>query len=452
MSLVRENEVPNNRLKLSENKAIPPTNFFSKFTNAKVGVVPLPLYLVLAAVIFTASMYGKLPADMIGGFAVIIIMGILLGDIGLRVPILKEIGGPAILSIMVPSTMVFFNLINPSALKAITAVMKTSNFLYFYISVLVVGSILGMNRKVLVQGFMRMFVPLIVGTVAAISAGLLVGTLFGYTLHRTFFFIIIPIIGGGIGEGILPLSIGYAAILKIPQEALIGQLIPAAVIGNIVAIICAGLLKRLGEKRPDLTGNGVLVKTGDVSDVLTGKGIDKPIDFPLMGAGILIACSFFVFGNVASPLIGIPGAIIMIFSAAIVKYLNIMPASMEQGSFHLYKFVSSSLTWPLMVGLGVLYTPLKDVIATVTLGYLAVVASVVIAMITSGFFIGRFMNMYPVEAALVTGCHSGLGGTGDVAILSASNRMELMPFAQISTRIGGASMIVLAVVLLKLWN
>lgn len=99
MSLAREKEVPNNRLKLSENKDIPPSNFFSKFTNAKVGVVPLPLYLVLAAVIFTALMYGKLPADMIGGFAVIIIMGILLGDIGLRVPILKEIGSPAILSI-----------------------------------------------------------------------------------------------------------------------------------------------------------------------------------------------------------------------------------------------------------------------------------------------------------------------------------------------------------------
>ena len=243
-----------------------------------------------------------------------------------------------------------------------------------------------------------------------------------------------------------------AKIKAIPQEALVGQLIPAAVIGNIVAIICAGLLKRLGEKRPDLTGNGVLVKTGDVSDVLNGKGIEKPIDFPLMGAGILIACAFFVFGNLASPVIGIPGAIIMIFSAAIVKYLNIMPASMEQGSFHLYKFVSSSLTWPLMVGLGVLYTPLKDVIATVTLGYLVVVASVVIAMITSGFFIGKFMKMYPVEAALVTGCHSGLGGTGDVAILSASNRMELMPFAQISTRIGGASMIVIAVVLLKLYH
>uniref|UniRef100_UPI001588DB41 2-hydroxycarboxylate transporter family protein n=1 Tax=Pseudomonas sp. KK4 TaxID=1855729 RepID=UPI001588DB41 len=48
-------------------------------------------------------------------------------------------------------------------------------------------------------------------------------------------------------------------------------------------------------------------------------------------------------------------------------------------------------------------------------------------------------------------CHSGLGGTGDVAILSASNRMSLMPFAQISTRIGGAATVILATVLLKVF-
>ena len=73
----------------------------------KIGVLPLPLYLILAAIIFAASVYNKLPADMIGGFAVIMIMGILLGDVGMRVPILKDIGGPAILSIFIPSIMVF---------------------------------------------------------------------------------------------------------------------------------------------------------------------------------------------------------------------------------------------------------------------------------------------------------------------------------------------------------
>ena len=43
-----------------------------------------------------------------------------------------------------------------------------------------------------------------------------------------------------------------------------------------------------------------------------------------------------------------------------------------------------------------------------------------------------------IDVAIVSCCQSGQGGTGDVAILTAGNRMSLMPFAQIATRIGGA--------------
>ena len=90
--------------------------------------------------------------------------------------------------------------------------------------------------------------------------------------------------------------------------------------------------------------------------------------------------------------------------------------------------------------------------AVLSVGYVVVCASVVLTMVASGFLVGKVMKMYPVESAIVTGCHSGLGGTGDVAILSASNRMELMPFAQISTRLGGAAMVVTATILLKMFS
>ncbi|PWG67921.1 malate permease, partial [Enterobacter mori] len=90
-----------------------------------------------------------------------------------RIPILKDIGGPAILSLFVPSFLVFYNVLNSTSLDAVTNLMKTSNFLYFYIACLVVGSILGMNRIVLIQGFIRMFVPLVAGTIAAVAAGIL---------------------------------------------------------------------------------------------------------------------------------------------------------------------------------------------------------------------------------------------------------------------------------------
>ena len=421
-----------------------------KLIKAKVGVLPLPLYVVLAAIILAASVYNTLPADMIGGFAVIMILGILLGDLGQRIPILKEIGGPAILALLVPSILVFLDLINTSSMEAVTTLMKTSNFLYFYISCLVVGSILGMNSKVLIQGFTRMFVPLVVGTILAVSAGLLVGLLFGYDIKHTLFYIVVPIIGGGIGEGILPLSIAYSSILGGSAESFVSQMIPAAVIGNIFAVVCAGLMMGLGEKKTHLSGNGKLVKSENNDEIPEEKEKEKVIDFSLMGAGLLIACSFFIVGTLGEKFIGMPGPVIMILFATLIKCLKVMPHKMEDGAHNLYKFVSTSLTWPLMVGLGMLYIPLEDVVKIVTPAYIVICASVVLTMITSGYFVGKLMKMYPVDSAIVTGCHSGLGGTGDVAILSASKRMALMPFAQVATRIGGVSTVIMASLLLKL--
>ncbi|ATH58918.1 MULTISPECIES: 2-hydroxycarboxylate transporter family protein [Staphylococcus] len=442
-------------LKALTNQEVPLNNKFKsiakKLINIKVGVLPLPLYLILAAIIFVASIYNTLPADMIGGFAVIMILGILLGDLGQKIPILKDIGGPAILALLVPSILVFLDVIHSTSMETVTTLMKTSNFLYFYISCLVVGSILGMNSKVLIQGFTRMFVPLLVGTVLAVTAGLFVGLLLGYDIKHTLFYIVVPIIGGGIGEGILPLSIAYSSILGDSAESFVSQMIPAAVIGNIFAVVTAGVMMRVGEKYTKLSGNGKLVKSESTEESIDNKKEkDKVIDFSLMGAGLLIACSFFIVGTLGQKFIGIPGPVIMILFATLIKCLKVMPHKMENGAHNLYKFVSTSLTWPLMVGLGMLYIPLEDVVKIVTPAYVVICASVVLTMIISGYFVGKLMKMYPVDAAIVTGCHSGLGGTGDVAILSASKRMALMPFAQVATRIGGVSTVIIATFLLKI--
>ncbi|WP_237154241.1 2-hydroxycarboxylate transporter family protein [Oryzibacter oryziterrae] len=427
-------------------------NLLSSIFNYKVGPVPLPIYAAIAAVVFGASVVGKLPADMIGGFAAIMVLGFLLGEIGARVPVLKNIGGSAILCLFVPSAMLGYQIMNQPTTDAIKAVMKTSNFLYLYIACLVTGSMLGMNRRVLIQGFLRMFVPLAIGTLAAVAAGSLAGLVFGYDMKHTFFYIVMPIIAGGIGEGILPLSLAYAEILTSEQAAMIAQLIPAALIGNVVAIVTAGVLKRYGEKHPQYSGQGLLVRSGDDNELLKEMTAEKPLDLSLMGAGLLMACTMFILGSFLSPFIGIPGPIIMILGAALLKVSKLIPARMETGAHQMYKFMTTNMTFPLLVGLGVLYVPWNDLIAAFTPAYFVICTVTVLAMVSSGWFIGKVLKMYEVEAAIVTACHSGLGGTGDVAILSACNRMGLMPFAQISTRIGGATMVVLAVFLMKMFH
>jgi Na+/citrate or Na+/malate symporter len=80
---------------------------------------------------------------------------------------------------------------------------------------------------------------------------------------------------------------------------------------------------------------------------------------------------------------------------------------------------------------------------------LVTIVSTVATLMATGAVVGRWLNMYPIEAATINACHSGQGGTGDVAILTAANRMQLMPFAQIATRIGGAITVTLVLILLS---
>ncbi|RMA89720.1 MULTISPECIES: 2-hydroxycarboxylate transporter family protein [Enterobacter] len=437
---MKDNPVPTSELSTSR--------FAFGLNNTEVGTVPLMLFVGIAAIVATSAWAGLLPKNMIGGLAVIMTFGFAFAKVGRQIPVLKDIGGPAILCLMVPSVLVYFGVFGKHTLDTVHLLMKEANLLYFVIACLVVGSILGMNRVLLIQGMMRMFVPLVAGTCMAVLSGLIVGSLFGYTPYHTFFFIIVPIIGGGIGEGILPLSLAYSAILGQTPDVYVAQLAPAAIVGNIFAIICAGSLARLGAKRPALSGNGMLTRSKDDASLFAGAQSTQQTDFHLMGGGLLMVCAFFIVGGLFEKLVHIPGPVLMILIAVLCKYFRVIPASMEQGAHSCYKFVSAALVWPLMIGLGMLYVPLESVVSVFSVGYVVVCGSVVIAMALSGYFIASRLNMYPVEAAIVTCCHSGLGGTGDVAILSASNRMSLMPFAQIATRIGGASTVIFATLLM----
>ena len=444
-------------MKKTEKKGIGNSDIVKKIFSFKVGIMPLGVYMALLIVVFALLARGILPNDMLGASAIMVLYGFTCAEIGKRLPIIKHVGGTVIMATFLPSYMVYAKLIPKQAVDAVTIFMNQTNFLYVFIACIVVGSICSMNRQVLIKAFLRMFVPLIAATIVATGVGIGVGTLLGLGAYKTFFFIVAPIMAGGVGEGALPLSMGYAAILGQNVDALFAQVLPCIMLGSLTAIVLSGMLKHIGEKYPQYSGNGTLLKLGGDDEILklaqegNKANADIKIDLAQMAVTGIFAFTLYLGGVYVNSVIGLPAPIVMLLAVVIAKTLGAIPSSIEKGGYALFKFIVTAVTVPLLLGIGVAKTPWQNLVAVlINPRYLIVIVCTVVTVVIVGWFVGKVMKMNPVEAAMVTACHSGQGGTGDVAILTAGNRLGLMPFAQVATRLGGAAMVTIAIAILRM--
>ncbi|CFB63998.1 2-hydroxycarboxylate transporter family protein [Pandoraea apista] len=425
-----------------------------RFMDMRVGIVPLPVHLVLiAAIVTTVLTTGKLSAELSPIIALLAVCSFTCMEIGQRIPIFRSIGGPVILVTFLPSWLVFTHALPPSVVTPIVAFWKQSNFLYLFIPGIIVGSILSMDRKVLIGGFLRIFVPLAIGSVLAGIVGTAVGTLLGMGLFHTVFFVVVPVMSGGLGEGVIPLTLGYAEVLHESAGDLLAQALPAVMLGNVCAIVFSGVLNAIGKRYPSLTGNGQLMRSGN-DDLGTQDPHDEtakpapPVDATdIAAAGMIAVCLYFV-GMLAQNTLGLPGPVMMLVFAVAAKIGFIFSPKIEAGAGVVYKFFATAVTYPLLFAIGVVITPWQKVVASFNVPTLVTIVATVLTLMVTAFVVARRMNMHPIDAAIVVGTHSGMGGTGDVAILTAANRMRLMPFAQIATRIGGAITITLSLIVL----
>ncbi|WP_341473304.1 2-hydroxycarboxylate transporter family protein [Clostridium estertheticum] len=432
-------------------------SIIKKISNFKIGIMPLGVYLALLIVVFALLAKGILPNDMLGASAIMVLYGFTCAEIGERLPIIKNIGGKVIFATFLPSYMVYAHFIPKQAVKSVTTFMNQTNFLYVFIACIVVGSICSMNRQVLIKAFVRMFVPLIAGAVTASAVGIGVGTLLGLGAYKTYFYIVAPIMAGGVGEGALPLAMGYSAILGKSSDTIFAEVLPIVMIGSLVAIIFSGMLKHIGEKYPQFSGNGKLMKSGSEDEILElAKAGNKAkaelkIDLAQMSVTGILAFALYLGGVFVNSLIGLPAPIVMLLAVVIAKMLGVIPNSIENGGHALFRFIVIAITIPLLVGIGIAKTPWLNLVAVFTNPrYLIVIVCTVLTVVIVGWFVGKAMNMNPVEAAMVTACNSGQGGTGDIAILTAGNRLELLPFAQVATRLGGAATVTIAIAILRM--
>jgi Na+/citrate or Na+/malate symporter len=277
--------------------------------------------------------------------------------------------------------------------------------------------------------------------------------LLGLGAKHTFFYLIVPVMAGGVGEGAIPLSVGYSEILHLKQGDEFAQVLPPVMFGSLTAVILSGGLNFLGKRFPHLTGEGQLQPEKESSFEPKKEEIGGPLDVSLLASGGSISITLYLIGVAFSTLppesYRLPAPVVMLFLAVVVKLAALVPGHLQQAAHTVYRFFATAVTYPLLFAIGVALTPWDKLVAAFAPANLITIIATVTTLMGTGFVVGKWVKLYPIEAAIVNACHSGQGGTGDVAILSSANRIQLMPFAQIATRIGGAITVTLTLIALR---
>ncbi|OHV13877.1 2-hydroxycarboxylate transporter family protein [Kushneria phosphatilytica] len=418
----------------------------SGLASTRIFGLPLPLFAIAVGVLIVSMVTNTLPTGMIGALLIMMLLGELLGFVGDRLPIIRSyLGGGAILAIFGAAALVYVNALPQGVVDNVTGFMKGGGFLNFYIAALITGSILGMDSKVLVKVGARFALPLICAVLFACLFAITVGWLLGFSVQDAVVVITLPIMGGGMGAGAVPMSQIYEQLLGQPASYYISILVPALALGNVFAIIIGGLLNGLGKRAPQLTGNGQMMPGVEIDDSESTPEIGR------LGVGLVAALSFFVCGQIIGSFIPLHPYALMIILVALVKILGLLPDSLNESAAQWFRFVARNWTFALLFGIGIAYTDLGQVIDAISITYVLIVFAVVAGAAFGAGLVGKLVGFYPIESAITAGlCMANMGGTGDVAVLSAAGRMQLMPFAQISSRLGGALILLISSLMVPL--
>lgn len=427
---------------------------FDKLLEFKIMGLSLPVYLILAVIVLFAAETEILPTNMVGALAVMIVLGSVFNMMGSKIPIVRSyLGGGAVFCIFASSALASFGFLPTSVVENCKDFMNSVGFLDFYISALITGSILGMNRDLLKKAAIRFLPVSFLSMACAMLMGGVAGMLTGRGFNESILYIAMPMMSGGMGAGVTPLSQIYANATGLDQAGIISQMIPASAIGNVLAIISAALIAKIGSQFPALNGNGKLM---DIPEDKNAKKAKTPansaMDLSIMGTGLLFSCGFFTIGTLISHVFpNIHAYAFMIIIVVIFKLLGIIPEKYEFMAVQWGQFVMKNFTHALLAGIGVALLDMKVLGASLTPQFMIICITIILTVALVSSLLGKLFGFYPVEASITAGlCTNSMGGTGNIAVLSAADRMELIPFAQMATRLGGAMVLISASFLIRL--
>lgn len=419
----------------------------------KVYGLPWQLFLGAFAIIIFTAYRGALTTDMAGTIALCIAMGAVFDEIGERLPIWNSyIGGGILMAFFGTALLKQLGVIPKQYLDSINWFISGDvGFLTFFIVFLITGSILSLDRDILLKSFAGYIPAILGGIVVSMAFGIGTGMLFGISPTDAAIKYVLPIMGGGNGGGAVPLSQIYEQTTGDAAANYYAFAIIILTIANVMCIFSGALLNKLGDKFPSLTGDK---KTLMRKVVVTAeeKAEEKvPVTIKDLGGAMLIGVGAYTFGRMVSKIFlpTIFGAAIhqfayMIVFVVILSATGIVPSNIRTAAKRIQSFMTNNCSIIIMVGMGVDFD-LMELVTASSLQNVIVALMIVIGAMLGSALVGYFVGFYPIDAAVTAGlCMANRGGNGDLAVLGAAHRMELMAYAQLSSRLGGGIILVIA--------
>lgn len=427
--------------------------------NLKLGGLPWWQAVIASLACIFCIYAGIQSGSMAGTLASCFGLGVLLYELGEWLPIWNNyIGGGLLMCFIGFSLMRFWGIVPTEAVDAINEVVSgdTINLLEIYIILLIVGSVLALDRDILLRSFAGYIPAIFGGLIVAAILGVLVAMPFGVDPKTAIIMYVLPIMGGGNGGGAVPLSNIYEQVTGDPAGNYYGFVIIILTIGNLFAIVGSALLNVVGDRFPALTGDKKTLVRGNENLARDDAKVSYGMSDLLAATFLAFAC--YSVGRIMgkSVLPTIAGATIhpyayMILFVVFLAATGVIPAPVRAAAKHMQNYAGSVLAIPIMVGMGADFD-INELFQVMTPGNVLISLAVVIGAIIGAAVVGYLVGFYPVDSALTAGlCMANRGGSGDLACLGAAKRMELMAYAQLSSRLGGAIVLIIASFVFSFW-
>lgn len=430
-----------------------------KRLNFNVCGLPFKYFIVFFAIVLIATYTHLFPTvqikigdstisgtSFISTIAFLMAVGGLFFWLGNTIPIVNNyLGGACLLPLIGASFLNYIGLIPKEVVQGTQILMK-GGFQDAYIALLLVGSVLVMDRKILLSATAR-YMPTILGSQAfAIGFAMLAGVITGFGATDALFNIAAPCMSGGSAGAMTTIPALYSSLTGTDMTGLAGRFLCYASIANVLAVVMAALMNGVTAKVPGLNGGGQILRKGVQEDLNAPKRPGTSADYKALGSGIFIAFCLYIAGNIIGSIPGlsvIPGLAWTIILCIVIKCTGILPAQFEDNAVYSMNFALKALLPMLIAGIGINSLQFDTISSFFTPGAFVVIIMAVVGAFLGAMLIGHISGLYGYEAGVTAGlCCCNIGGSGDIAVLTAANRMNLLAFASISTRIGGALMVI----------